>query len=61
MDKKAERLKEKKQEQEVLVTFLKQTRDGKYAKIEESSLPYARLEQHQDDACMEDVYYYSLR
>jgi hypothetical protein len=60
MEAKAEELKEDKHE--VLVTFLKQTRDGKYAKIEESSLPYARMEQQQDDTCpVEDNYYYSLR
>ena len=32
-------------EEKVLLTFLKQTREGKYAKIDVSSLPYSRLKE----------------
>jgi len=48
-------------EEKVLLTFLKQTREGKYAKIDESSLPYSRLKEHREESCCEDEYYYSVR
>jgi len=31
-------------EEKVLLTFLKQTREGKYAKVDESSLSYTRTQ-----------------
>ena len=32
-------------EEKVLLTFLKQTREGKYAKIDENSLLYSRVKE----------------
>jgi hypothetical protein len=46
-------------EMRVLLTFLKLTKEGKYALIEESSLPYARTEEQPGVLC-EDQYIYSI-
>lgn len=46
-------------EKKALISFLKATRDGKYAKIEESSLPYSRI--IEKTIVVEDEYYYSFR
>ena len=46
---------------ETLLTFLKLTREGKFAKIEESSLPYIRLKAQREEPICENVYYYSVR
>jgi len=54
-------LKEIKQGEDVLLTFLKQTKDGKFAKIEESSLPYVRIQEQREDTFYEEDYYYSMR
>jgi len=43
-------------EENALLTFLKQTQGGKYAKIDESASPFLRLEYFYP----EDEYYYSL-
>lgn len=48
-------------EEKVLLTFLKQTRKGKYARIEEGSLPYLRLKEQREEDYSEDEYYYSIR
>jgi len=48
-------------EEKVLLTFLKQTRKGKYARIDESSLPYLRLKEQREEDYSEDEYYYSIR
>ena len=59
--------KKRKAEKESLLTFLKRTQEGRYAKIEESSLPYSRLPierkepLNQDDLSVDDIYYYSFR
>ncbi|MCS4541032.1 MAG: hypothetical protein HY929_01720 [Euryarchaeota archaeon] len=50
----------RREEEKVLLTFLKQTREGKYAKIDESSLPYSRLKEHREGPYYEE-YYYSVR
>ena len=47
-------------EKKALLTFLKQTREGKYAKIDESSLPYVRFREQREEI-YEDEYYYSVR
>jgi len=47
-------------EEKALLTFLKRTRDGKYAKIAESSLSYVRIFIYREPVC-EDEYYYSYR
>ncbi len=44
-----------------LLKFLKQTKDGKYAQIEKSSLNYTRIEQETEHYDInEDEYYYSI-
>lgn len=48
-------------EEKALLTFLKRTKEGKYAKIEKSSLPYARLKERREESYCEDEYYYSIR
>jgi hypothetical protein len=48
-------------EEKVLLTFLKQTREGKYAKIDENSLPYSRLKEKREEPFYEDEYYYGVR
>jgi hypothetical protein len=42
-----------------IVTFLKETKNGKYAPIEKISLPYARIEEETliVESCEEDYYY----
>jgi len=47
--------------EKALLTFLKQTRKGKYAKIDESSLSYSRLKEQREESYYEDEYYYSIR
>jgi hypothetical protein len=52
--------KEEQERKEALLTFLEFTRDGKFAKIEESSLAYARLEEQREQP-PEEEYFYSVR
>jgi len=59
MEAKRKELRQK--EEKALLTFLKQTREGKYAKIDESSLPYSRLKEQREETYYEDEYYYSVR
>jgi len=51
----------KQKEEKVLLTFLKQTREGKYAKIDESSLCYPRIKEQREKPYYEDEYYCSVR
>lgn len=46
-------------ELKVLLTFLKRTKEGGYATIERSSIPYSRLNE-QSEAGIEDLYNYGL-
>ena len=48
-------------EEKALLTFLKQTQKGKYAKVDESSIPYSRLKEQREESCYEHEYYYSVR
>lgn len=50
----------RRKEEKALLTFLKKTKKGKYAKIEESSLLNSRINE-QREGYYEDVYYYSIR
>ena len=59
MKKKNEDLEQNKEK--TLLTFLKQTKEGKYAKIDKSSLPYSRLQAQSAEIYYEDEYYYSIR
>ena len=48
-------------DEEMLLTFLKRTKEGKYALIEESSLPYSRIDQQTETLeFVEEEYYYSM-
>ena len=48
-------------EAEILIAFLKRTRTGEYAPIEESSLPYARIKEETESAeVYEEEYYYGI-
>jgi len=52
--------KEDLERREALVTFLKLTRDGKFARIEESSLAYARLKEQREQYSPEEEFFYSI-
>ena len=45
-------------EKEELITFLTATKEGKYAKIDEPSLSYSRMEE--ETLILENQYYYSI-
>ena len=48
-------------EEKALLNFLKQTRQGKYAKIDENSLDYARVKEEREHIeSFTEAYYYSL-
>lgn len=56
-----ERRQEIKKEGGILIDFLKRTRKGEYAPIEESSLPYARIKEETESAeVYEEEYYYGI-
>ena len=48
-------------EEKVILTFLKQTREGKYVKIDKSLLSYPRLKEQTEESYYEDEYFYGLR
>jgi len=52
--------KEEQERKEALLTFLEFTREGKFAKIEESSLSYIRLKEQREEP-LQEQYYYSVR
>ncbi len=56
-----ERKRVRKKEEKALLTFLKQTQKGKYAKIDKSLLSYSRIKEHREEPYYEDEYYYSVR
>ena len=51
----------KKQANEKLLKFLAETKDGKYAVMEESSLEYTRIEVETDMSSEYSDYLYSVR
>jgi hypothetical protein len=56
-----EKPKERKDEEKALLTFLIRTKEGKYAPIDESSLPYSRItEESENIEFSEEEYYYSI-
>ena len=55
------RSKEKEEEEKALVTFLKRTKEGKYAKIDKSSLIYSRVKEQREPIYTDEEYFYSLR
>ena len=53
--------KEGKVEEKALLTFLRRTKEGKYAPIDKSSLPYSRItEESESIESSEEEYYYSV-
>jgi hypothetical protein len=57
-----ESMKEKQEEQgKLLQSFILMTKEGKYAPIDESSTPYARIaEERETIEITEEEYYYSI-
>jgi hypothetical protein len=57
-----ERKKIRQKEEKDLLTFLKKTRKGEYAKIDKSLLSYSRIKELREEPYYEeDEYYYSVR
>ena len=52
-------IKKQKKGVKVLMTFLKRTKEGKYAPIEKGSLQYSRLKE-QPDTSNEEQFFYGL-
>jgi hypothetical protein len=55
------RSKEKEVKEKALVTFLKRTQEGKYAKIDKRSLTYSRVKEQREPIYTDEEYFYSLR
>lgn len=49
-----------KEEEETLIVFLEKTREGEYAKIERSSMRYARIEEETETVEIDGDYYYGI-
>lgn len=49
--------------EEILLNFLQKTKEGKYAKIELSSLSFVRIHEKSEivESVLEDSFYYSVR
>ncbi len=45
----------------VLITFLKRTKDGEYAKIDKSLLAYTRVKEQREPNYNDEEYYYGIR
>ena len=48
-------------EGKALLTFLERTKEGKYAKIDENSLTYTRIQIQREETYADEEYYYSVR
>ncbi|MBM4136331.1 MAG: hypothetical protein FJ241_05790 [Nitrospira sp.] len=48
-------------EEKALITFLKRTKEGKYAKVDKSSLLYPRVKEQREPSYSDEEYFYSLR
>lgn len=51
---------EREKEEKALITFLKRTKEGEYAKIDKSSLACARVKEQREPSYNDDEFYYSL-
>lgn len=51
--------KENQKEIEPMITFLKETREGKYAKVDETSLEYSRI--NEETIIISEEYYFGIR
>lgn len=50
-----------KDEEQILLSFLRKTKEGKYAPIDKSSLPYSRIiEESETIESSEEEFYYSV-
>jgi len=47
-------------EENALLTFLERTKEGKYAKIDENSLIYTRIQIQREETYADEEYYYSV-
>ena len=48
-------------ESKALLTFLKRTKKGEYAEIEQNSLRYSRVSEDAETMIPEDEYFYNLK
>lgn len=56
------RMREKREKEEkALITFLKRTKDGEYAKIDERQLAYPRVKEQREPSYDDEGFYYSIR
>ena len=53
--------KKEKYKEEDLLTFLKFTKEGKFAKIDKNSLSYIRIKEQREEPICQEEYYYSIR
>jgi len=53
--------KERKEEEEALITFLKRTKNGEYAKIDERQLAYPRVKEQREPYYNDEEHYYGIR
>jgi hypothetical protein len=52
---------EREKEEKALIIFLKRTKEGEYAKIDERQLAYPRVKEQREPYFNDEEYYYSLR
>ncbi len=55
------KFKKREKEEIALITFLKRTKDGKYARIDERQLAYSRIKKQREQHYTEEEYYYGIR
>lgn len=48
-------------EENALITFLKRTKEGEYAKIDERQLAYPRVKEQREPYYNDEEYYYGIR
>lgn len=52
---------EREKEEKALITFLKRTKEGEYAKIDERQLAYPRVKEQREPYYNDEEYYYGIR
>jgi hypothetical protein len=50
-----------KHKEKALFTFLKFTKEGKFAEIDKNSLLYVRIKEQREEPICQEEYYYSIR
>ncbi len=48
-------------EEKAMITFLKRTKDGEYAKIDRSALAYPKVKEQREPNYNDEEYYYGIR